>query len=146
MATRLVETKPTRTQRQQIGGFLRRNGLQGGIIGILLLIWLFLIVAAPKAFLSKEIYGALMSTVPYYGIIAIPLTLLVVAQEIDLSFGSIMAISVVGYLEVFNATGSPILALAACLLVGLLAGLVNGLIVVRLGIPSLITTIGTQFL
>ncbi|MBI1257252.1 MAG: ABC transporter permease [Chloroflexi bacterium] len=145
MATRIVEDKPAPTQRQQASGFLRRNGLQVGIIGILLLIWLFLIVAAPKAFLSKEIYGALMSTVPYYGIIAIPLTLLVIAQEIDLSFGSIMAISVVGYLEVFNATGSPILALIALLLVGLICGFINGFVVVRIGIPSLIATIGTQF-
>src|SRR5664279_2481767 len=145
MATRLVEAKPPRTQRQQINGFLRRNGLQVGIIGVLLLIWLFLIVAAPKAFLSKEIYGALMSTVPYYGIVAIPLTLLVIAQEIDLSFGWIMAMSVVGYLEVFNATGSPILALIGCLLVGLICGFINGFIVVRIGIPSLIATIGTQF-
>ncbi len=146
MATRIVETKPALTQQQQVMGFVRRNGLQLGIISVLLLIWVFLLVAAPTTFQSKEIYAALMSTVPYYGIIALPLTLLVVAQEIDLSFGSIMALSVVGFLEVFNATGSPILALAACLLVGLLAGLVNGLIVVRLGIPSLIATIGTQFL
>jgi simple sugar transport system permease protein len=145
MATGIVETKPPRTQRQQVNGFLRRNGLQVGIIGILVLIWLFLIVAAPKAFLSKEIYGALMSTIPYYGIIALTMTLLIIAQEIDLSFGSIMAISVVGYLEVFNATGSPVLALIACLLVGLLCGLLNGFIVVRIGIPSLIATIGTQF-
>lgn len=104
-----------------------------------------MIVAAPKAFQSKEIYAALMAQVPYFGVIALPLTLLVIAKEIDLSFGSIMAISVVGYLAVFNATGSPILALIACLLVGLLCGLLNGLIVVRIGIPSLIATIGTQF-
>jgi simple sugar transport system permease protein len=145
MATQAVETKPSRTQRQQIKGFLRRNGLQVGIVGVLVVIWLFLIIAAPRAFLSKEIYGALMSTVPYYGLIALPLTLLVIAQEIDLSFGSIMAISVVGYLEVFGATGSPVLALIACLLIGLLCGLINGFIVVRIGIPSLIATIGTQF-
>ncbi len=37
------------------------------------------------------------------------------------------------------------LALIVCLLVGLLCGLINGFIVVRIGIPSLIATIGTQF-
>ncbi len=146
MATRAADPKPTRTQRQQIGGFLRRNGLQVGIILVFLVIWIFLIVAAPRAFQSKEIYAALMAQVPYFGVIALPLTLLVIAKEIDLSFGSIMAISVVGYLEVYNATASPVLALIACLLVGLVCGLVNGLIVVRIGIPSLIATIGTQFL
>ena len=146
MTTRTADTKPARTQRQQISGFMRRNGLQVGIIVVFLIMWIFLVFAAPKAFQSKEIYAALMAQVPYFGVIALPLTLLVIAKEIDLSFGSIMAISVVGYLEVFNATGSPILALIACLCVGLLCGLLNGLIVVRLGIPSLIATIGTQFL
>ncbi len=128
-----------------MGGFLRRNTLQVGIIGILVVIWLFLVFAAPRAFQSKDIYSALMASVPYYGVIALPMTLLIIAQEIDLSFGSIMAMSVVGYLEVFNATHSPVLALIACLLVGLLCGLLNGFIVVRIGIPSLIATIGTQF-
>lgn len=144
MATQAAEETKS-TQRQQFGGFLRRNGLQVGIVGILVIIWLFLVVAAPRAFQHKEIYGSLMSSVPYYGIIALPMTLLIIAQEIDLSFGAIMAISVVGYLAVFNLTGSPILALAACLLVGFLCGLLNGIIVVRIGIPSLIATIGTQF-
>jgi simple sugar transport system permease protein len=145
MTTEAIPTNPTPTQKQQVRGFARRNGLQIGIVGVLFIIWLFLIFAAPTTFLSKEIYAALMSTIPYFGVIAIPLTMLIIAQEIDLSFGSIMAISVVGYLEIFNATGSPILALIACLLVGLTCGLLNGFIVVRLGIPSLIATIGTQF-
>lgn len=145
MATDAVPGKSEQTQKHRIRRFARRNGLQIGILAVFLLIWLFLIVAAPKTFLSKEMYGALMSTVPYYGVMALPLTLLVVAREIDLSFGSIMALSVVGFLEIFGATGSPILALIACLTVGLLCGLLNGLIIVRVGIPSLIATIGTQF-
>ena len=145
MATPAATNKSEQTQRRRFRGFARRNGLQIGIVAVFLLIWLFLIFAAPTTFLSKEMYGALMSTIPYYGVMALPLTLLVVAQEIDLSFGSIMALSVVGYLEVFRLTGSPILALIACLIVGLLCGLLNGLIVVRVGIPSLIATIGTQF-
>jgi len=38
-----------------------------------------------------------------------------------------------------------LLALAACLLAGTLAGLLNGWIVVKIGIPSLVATIGTSF-
>jgi simple sugar transport system permease protein len=140
-----VPAKPMQGSRQSVASFARHNGLQIGIIAVLLLMWGFLLFAAPLTFRSKEIYGALMSTVPLYGIMALPLTLLVVAQEVDLSFGSIMAISMVAFLAVFNATGSVILALFVLLLVGLLAGLLNGLIVVHLGIPSLIATIGTQF-
>jgi simple sugar transport system permease protein len=76
---------------------------------------------------------------------AIPLTLVVITGEIDLSFGSIMAFGMTAYSLVFTATGSAWLAFAACLLAGLGAGILNGVIVVKIGIPSLVTTIGTQF-
>src|SRR5579859_3655117 len=56
-----------------------------------------------------------------------------------------MALSVVAFLDVFNATGSPLLAFVVCLVVGFLVGLLNGIIVVKIGIPSLIATIGTMF-
>jgi simple sugar transport system permease protein len=56
-----------------------------------------------------------------------------------------MAVAVMVFVGVFNKSGSPLLALIACLGTGTLVGLLNGIIVVKLGIPSLITTIGTQF-
>ena len=63
--------------------------------------------------------------------------------EIDLSFPSIMAWGMTGFSVVFGATGSWLLASLACLVAGLLAGLLNGCIVVKLGMPSLVATIGT---
>jgi simple sugar transport system permease protein len=139
------QTKPVRTSRQQIAAFARRNSLQLGIIAVLALMWVFFILAAPRTFQATNIYEAFFQSVPFYGIIALPITLLVIAQEIDLSFGSIMAISVVSFVAVFKATSSPLLALIACLATGLVVGLINGLIVVKIGIPALIATIGTQF-
>ena len=82
-----------------------------------------------------------MSTVPLTGIIALTLTMVVIAREIDLSFGSVMAVGS----WVFIATGQPVLGLIAGLAAGLGAGLLNGVIVVRFGIPSLVATIGTWF-
>jgi len=43
------------------------------------------------------------------------------------------------------STGNPTLALIISLITGLLAGLLNGILVVKVGIPSLIVTIGTMF-
>ncbi len=140
-----LPSRPARTSGQQIIGFARRNALQLGIIGVLVIMWIFLMIAAPRTFLSPLMYSALAEAIPLYGIIALPITLLVIEREIDLSFGSIMAISVAAFMGVFNATGSPLLGLIACLVVGSLAGLLNGFIVVKIGIPSLIATIGTQF-
>jgi simple sugar transport system permease protein len=76
---------------------------------------------------------------------ALPLTMVIIAGEIDLSFPSIMAIGLLVFVNVFQTTGSSGLALVLCLAAGFLVGLSNGIIVVRLGIPSLVATLGTQF-
>jgi len=125
--------------------FGRRYGLQIGIVSVLLLMWAFFIVGAPRTFLSREIYAAFMSTIPFFAIIALPLTMVVIAGEIDLSFGSIMAVGTLVFVNVFQISGSLALAFVSCLVAGFLVGLLNGIIVVKLGIPSLVATIGTQF-
>jgi simple sugar transport system permease protein len=56
-----------------------------------------------------------------------------------------MTFGMLSFSLVFNATHSAPLGVAACLLSGSIAGLLNGVIVVRLGIPSLVATLGTQF-
>ncbi len=148
MTTQLEQTSPTppvRTFGQRVIAFAGRNRLQLGIVAVLAVMWIFFVVAAPRTFLSKEIYKAFAESVPFYGIMALTITLLVIAQEIDLSFGSVMALGVVTFIAVFDATGSPLLGFVACLATGFLAGLLNGIIVVKIGIPSLIATIGTQF-
>ncbi len=145
MTTPAASIKPSSSQSPSVARFLRRNSLQIGIVGVLAVMWIFLMIAGPRTFLHKEIYVAFAESVPFYGIMAIPITLLIIAQEIDLSFGSIMAVSVMVFVGVFNKTGSPLLGLLACLITGTLVGLLNGIIVVKIGIPSLITTIGTQF-
>jgi len=123
----------------------RRYGLQIGIVGVLLVIWAFFVLGAPKTFLSPQIYAAYMSTIPFFAVMALPLTLVIIAGEIDLSFPSIMAIGMVTFVTVLESTGSLFLAFVLSLLAGFLVGLLNGVIVVRLGIPSLVATIGTQF-
>jgi simple sugar transport system permease protein len=70
----------------------------------------------------------------------------VIIKEMDLSFTSVMAWGMAAYEVVFMATQNVWLAFLGCLLAGLAAGLLNGYIVVRLGVPSLVATIGTQFL
>jgi len=115
-------------------------------------LWLIFIILAPGTFLKPQIYYAYMSTIPFFAIMAIPLTMLVIAGEIDLSFPSIMAMGLVSFLLTYQATtniGSVPLRVAlsfiAALLSGILIGWINGLIIVKFGIPSLVATIGTQF-
>jgi simple sugar transport system permease protein len=123
----------------------RRYGLQIGTLAIGLAIWSVFVIGAPAVFLSPQIYQAFMSTTPFFAIMALPLTLVVITGEIDLSFPSIMAISMTTFSIVLERNGNVWLAFALCLLTGWLVGLLNGVIVVKLGIPSLIATIGMQF-
>ncbi len=126
--------------------FLRRNSMQLGIVAVALVVWVLFLIGSPRTFLSKEIYVSFMSTTPFFALVAIPLTLVVITGEIDLSFPSIMAFGMMAYDVVFVATGGIWLGFLACLVAGTLAGVLNGIIVVKIGIPSLVTTIGTQFL
>jgi simple sugar transport system permease protein len=123
----------------------RNNALQIGIVFVAVFIWLLFMIGAPKVFSSYAIYNSLMITTPYFAMVAIPLTLVIIAAEIDLSFPSIMAWGVTGFDVVYLATGNVTLGFIACLLAGLFAGWLNGYIVVKIGIPSLVATIGTQF-
>ncbi len=136
-----------------LGRFARANGTQLGILGVFFGLWLVFIFSAPQTFLQPQIYYAFMSTVPFFAIMAIPLTLLVIAKEMDLSFPSIMAMGMVAFLltmEYSAGIGSIslriFLAFIAALITGTLIGWLNGFIVVKFGIPSLVATIGTQFL
>jgi len=132
--------------------FVRSNGTQLGMVGVFLGLWLIFIVSAPDTFLSSRIYFAFMSTIPFFAIMAIPLTMVVIAGEMDLSFPSIMAMGMVAFSFVYNITefipslGTRVfLAFIGALICGGLIGWLNGLIVVKFGIPSLVATIGTQF-
>lgn len=156
MNTSTNGTTPTVTQHYKVPfnlrRFARQNSAQLGILGVFLGLWLVFIVSAPSTFLSPQIYSAFMTSTPFFAIMAIPLTVIVIAKEMDLSFPSIMAMGMVGFSIVYNATTfignatiSVGLGILAALLVGTLIGWINGLIVVRVGIPSLVVTIGTQF-
>ena len=76
-------------------------------------------------------------------IIALPLTLLVISGEIDLSVASILGLTGVCMAELFKH-GWPIWpAMVAAVALGMVLGAFNGFLVTRLGLPSLAVTIGT---
>jgi simple sugar transport system permease protein len=132
--------------------FARSNSAQLGILGVFLTLWLIFIVSAPKTFLAPQIYYAFMASIPFFAIMAIPLTIVVIAGEMDLSFPSIMAMGMVAFYFTYNgtaflnnATMQVFLAVIAALVAGTAIGWLNGFIIVKFGIPSLVVTIGTQF-
>ncbi len=76
-------------------------------------------------------------------IMALPMTLIIISGEIDLSVASIMGMSsaLLGYL--WHRHWSMLAIFAIILVVGVVAGAINGLLITRLRLPSLAVTIGT---
>ncbi len=129
-----------------LGRRLRQNRILISITGILLALYAIFLIGNPDVFTRFPIYRAFMSTMPFFGIMALSATLVVTLGEIDLSFPSVLGISSYVFGTVFVASGSFALAFVACLAVGAIAGLGNGLLVAKIGIPSIVATIGTMFL
>ena len=77
---------------------------------------------------------------------AVGLSLLLISGEVDISIGSLQAVVALPLLLVMNATGSFWLGVVPALLTGVLVGLINGLLVTRLKINSLIVTLGMFYL
>jgi rhamnose transport system permease protein len=76
-------------------------------------------------------------------LMALPLALVIIAAEIDLSVASVLALSSALMASLWNS-GLPLeLIMPICLAAGALCGAFNGLLVTRLGLPSLAVTIGT---
>jgi rhamnose transport system permease protein len=76
-------------------------------------------------------------------LMALPLALVIIAAEIDLSVASVLALSSALMASLWNA-GLPLeLIMPICLVAGALCGAFNGVLVTRFGLPSLAVTIGT---
>jgi rhamnose transport system permease protein len=94
-------------------------------------------------FLSAGNFGNLIAALMEVAIMAMPMTLIIIAGEIDLSVESMagLASSILGFLW---AAGVPIeVAIPIVLVIGALGGLLNGVLVARVGLPSLVVTLGT---
>ena len=113
----------------------------------LLVILLVVLVAVgssmSKFFLSGVNFANLTSSVMEIAIMALPMTLIVITADIDLSVESMVGLAgaVLGTLMV---AGLPLpLAIPVVLVVGALGGLLNGLLVTKAGLPALVVTLGT---
>ena len=115
------------------------------IIGVFIALMVFFIITAPRVFTGYRIYMSFLQTVPPLLILALGLTLVITAGEIDLSFSAIIAFSGFIFCYIFRTFGTPWLAFILALSSGALVGLVNGWMVAKVGIPSIMATLAAQF-
>ena len=131
----------------------RERRLELSILGVFGGIFLLFIIGSPSVFTRFDIYYSFMSTIPFSGIMALAITLVIIAGEMDLSFPSIMGFSGWVFAKLSNVMidhgMNPelviVIAMLACFVTGILGGVLNGTLVVKVRIPSLVATIGTMF-
>lgn len=124
---------------------INKYRMQLGLVVITAMVLVLFMIGSPRAFLSGNIYRTFLSTIPFVGIMALGLTLILASGQIDLSFPSTMALSGYAFAVIFTMTESVFLGLVVALLAGALIGIGNGLLVTKIGIPPIIVTLGMMF-
>src|SRR4051794_26525836 len=110
---------------------------------ILLVLSLLYGAVSADGFLSGQNLNSVLSDVAEVALIALPLTLIIIAAEIDLSVASILGLTCALLGSLWNHNWPMELIIPVVLVVGGLCGAVNGFLITRLGLPSLAVTIGT---
>ncbi len=130
-------------------GFLRRLMTRpelAAVAGAVLVFVFFAITAGDQGFLT---FGGTMSYLQIaaqLGIVAVPVSLLMIAGEFDLSVGSMVGAA--GMVIAISTTeyGLPLgVGVLLAVAVALLVGLFNGYVVIKTGLPSFIVTLGMLF-
>lgn len=123
--------------RQQFRMFLGRSGL------LLALVILFVLLSfiAPNFLTVRNLFNVLRQ-VAFVGIIACGMTLALIAAEVDLSVGSVVAFTSSLLAVLYDKAGWPLwLATVVAVLQAGVVGILAGMIRVRWNIPALIVTL-----
>jgi rhamnose transport system permease protein len=113
---------------------------------LLVVILVVLVVGGARlspVFATAQNFSNLTVAAMEIGVMAMPMTLIIISGEIDLSVESMLGLAsaVLGFLW---AAGVPLwIAIPLVLLLGAAGGLLNGVLVTRAGLPSLVVTLGT---
>ena len=115
---------------------------ESGLVVVVIVIAIMGSALSPEFLTANNFFNLGLNT-GEIAIMALPMALIIISGEIDLSVESTLGMSS-AVLGVLWADHWPMLAIFAVVaVVGVLAGAVNGLLVTRVGLPSLAVTIGT---
>ncbi|WOQ70056.1 ABC transporter permease [Microbacterium limosum] len=121
---------------------LRAAARGAGLVAVIIALFVAFGVASPS-FVSGNNVIAILLQASVVGVLAIGQTYVLITGGIDLSIGSIVAVSAISA-GMFSLVVPPVLAILGGIAVGALAGLVNGLLITLTGITPFIITLGTM--
>lgn len=117
----------------------------GPLLGLLTVYGLFVLIA-PESFTSMRNLETIARQTTIVGIAALGMTLVIISGGIDLSVGSIVALSTVVVAWLLQAGFSPAAAALGGILAAAVCGMVNGFLITRLQVVPFIVTLGTLLL
>lgn len=117
------------------------------MVAAVLLYAFFALVAGGNGFTSAAGTASWLNAAADLGVIAVPVGLLMIAGEIDLSTGSVVGVSSItlGLLSGYYHDSLLVSAIAA-MASGVTVGLINGVLVTRTRVPSFIVTLATNYI
>jgi ribose transport system permease protein len=118
------------------------------ILGVLLVIVVFFTITGGDKFLSASNFSLISQNIAVWAVIGVGMTFVIITSGIDLSVGSVLVFASVIAAKVMSGVGGGgigtiLLGLVAAIVAGAAWGLVNGFLVAKGGLPSLIVTLGT---
>ena len=136
---------PGRQWLESAFGFIARYR-EASIAAVAVLLVLYIQFNNP-IFLSSPVMSVVLRDTARIGMIAAGIVLVMITGEIDLSVGATYAMAPYAMIRLTNDTGMSLwLSAIIAILLGVFVGFINGVITVKLHIPSLITTLGMYFL
>lgn len=115
----------------------------GSFLGLVVVFGFFAFFGGEN-FLSVSGAASWLNVAASLGIVAIPIGLLMIAGELDISIGALIPAGSMTVAIVSGHYHAPIVVgIIAALGIGLAVGFINGVLVVRTAVPSLIVTLGT---
>ncbi len=115
------------------------------VVYVTIVVFVLFIIANPRVFLSFNIYNAVLTSAPIIIVLTLSMVFVVTSGEMDLSFGSVMGFAGLAFAYVTTWTRSPLIGLIACFAAAIFWGFVNGILVTRLKLSSLVSTLGMMF-
>ncbi|MEK7476458.1 MAG: ABC transporter permease [Candidatus Coatesbacteria bacterium] len=114
----------------------------GPLLGLALVYGLFALIA-PPSFTTVGTLETIARQAAIVGTASLGMTAVIIAGGIDLSVGSVVALSTVVIAALLQAGQGPVTAALGGVLAGVASGLVNGWLVTRLRMVPFIVTLGT---
>lgn len=115
-----------------------------GVLFIILVLSLLLLGTQTDRFLTTDNLLNQCRLMAEVGLVALPMTYIIITGGIDLSVGSILGVCAIVLGVAWKNLGLPLeLAMVLCVITGAVAGAANGLLITRVGVPPLIMTLAS---